>query len=70
MTETLSIFSAPSWRSPRTANYVAALIRQGDNFDYYKWLQGDPRERGSGETSPIGIHFERTCCCGNRRLRH
>jgi hypothetical protein len=25
--------------SPRTANYVAALIRQGDKFDYYKWLQ-------------------------------
>jgi hypothetical protein len=25
--------------SPRTAKYVAALIRQGDKFDYYKWLQ-------------------------------
>jgi hypothetical protein len=25
--------------SPRTANYVAALIRQGDKFDYFKWLQ-------------------------------
>ena len=25
--------------SPRTANYVAALIRQGGKFDYYKWLQ-------------------------------
>jgi hypothetical protein len=25
--------------TPRTANYVAALIREGDNFDYCKWLQ-------------------------------
>jgi hypothetical protein len=28
-----------AWLTPRTANYVAALIREGDNFDYYKWLQ-------------------------------
>jgi hypothetical protein len=25
--------------SPRTAHYVAALMREGDNFDYCKWLQ-------------------------------
>ena len=25
--------------SPRTAKYVAALIREGDNFDYHKWLK-------------------------------
>ena len=25
--------------SPRTANYIAALIREGDKFDYSKWLQ-------------------------------
>jgi hypothetical protein len=25
--------------SPRTADYVANLIREGDNFDYNKWLQ-------------------------------
>ena len=28
-----------AWLSPRTANYVAALIREGDSFDYCKWLQ-------------------------------
>jgi hypothetical protein len=39
MIETSSTFRAPSLLSPRTANYVAALIRQGDNFDYFKWLQ-------------------------------
>jgi hypothetical protein len=27
------------WLTPRTANYVAALIREGDSFDYCKWLQ-------------------------------
>ena len=25
--------------SPRTAKYVAALIREGDNFDYDQWLK-------------------------------
>jgi len=25
--------------SPRTASYVAALIREGDDFDYSKWFQ-------------------------------
>ena len=25
--------------SPRTAKYIEAMIREGDNFDYYKWLQ-------------------------------
>ena len=23
----------------RTAKYVEAMIREGDNFDYYRWLQ-------------------------------
>ena len=27
------------WLTPRTSNYVAALIREGDNFDYRKWLE-------------------------------
>jgi hypothetical protein len=25
--------------SPRTAKYIQAMIREGDNFDYYEWLQ-------------------------------
>jgi hypothetical protein len=25
--------------SPRTADYIAALSQEGDNFDYCKWLQ-------------------------------
>jgi hypothetical protein len=43
MMQISSTFRAPALLSPRTENYVAALIRQGDNFDYYKWLQ---RARG------------------------
>jgi hypothetical protein len=25
--------------SSRTANYIAALLREGDKFDYSRWLQ-------------------------------
>ena len=28
-----------TWMSQRTAKYVEAIIREGDNFDYYKWLK-------------------------------
>jgi hypothetical protein len=38
MTQISSTFKS-TWLTPRTANYVAALIREGDNFDYCKWLQ-------------------------------
>ena len=29
-----------SWLPPRTASYVEALIREGDDFDYSRWLDG------------------------------
>jgi hypothetical protein len=38
MTQISSTFSATR-PTPRIANYVAALIREGDNFDYCKWLE-------------------------------
>ena len=41
--------------SPRTAKYVAALTREGDNFDYFKWLQ-TVREEES-QTKPIPAMF-------------
>jgi hypothetical protein len=51
--------------SPRTAKYVAALMREGDNFDYYTWLQGVREEEAhakraaaaftSGEMIPAKI---------------
>jgi hypothetical protein len=53
MVETLSTFRAPYLLSPRTANYVAALIRQGDNFDYFKWLRQVREEEASPKNSSI-----------------
>jgi hypothetical protein len=52
MTETLLTFRAPPLLSPRTANYVAALIRQGDNFDYYKWLHRAREEQSQATQVP------------------
>jgi hypothetical protein len=52
MIETSSTFRAPSLLSPRTANYVAALIRQGDNFDYFRWLQKVREEESQAKQIP------------------
>jgi hypothetical protein len=41
--------------SPRTANYVAALIREGDNFDFYKWLQKVREEQAQAKGRPQTI---------------
>jgi hypothetical protein len=38
MTKTSFIDNA-TLRSPRTAKYVEAMIREGDNFDYDKWFK-------------------------------
>jgi hypothetical protein len=35
--------------SPRTANFVEAMIRDGDDFDYCEWLKGARTERGKAE---------------------
>jgi hypothetical protein len=52
MIETSSTFRAPPSLSPRTANYVAALIRQGDKFDYFKWLQKVREEESQAKQIP------------------
>ena len=39
MTPIFSAFIEPSLMSPRTAKYVEAMIREGDQFDYDKWLK-------------------------------
>ena len=41
--------------SPRTAKYVAALIRQGDNFDYFKWLQKVREEEAEAKQVPVSF---------------
>jgi hypothetical protein len=39
-------------RSPRTADYVSALIREGDGFDYCKWLQQVRAEEAQAKEHP------------------
>jgi hypothetical protein len=51
--------------SPRTVKYVGAMIREGDNFDYHKWLKMVRDEEAqatqvsatsaSGEAAPVQI---------------
>ena len=38
--------------SPRTAKYVDALIREGDNFDYRKWLRRVREEEAQAKQFP------------------
>ena len=53
-----STFRAAPMLSPRTADYVSALIREGDNFDYAGWLQQvraeEARAKESQQTSTSG----------------
>jgi hypothetical protein len=49
MMQISSMFSGGPRLSPRTADYVATLIREGDNFDYSKWL-----ERVRGQKADVG----------------
>jgi hypothetical protein len=39
MTEPALLLRDSFLLSPRTASYIEALIREGDKFDYFKWLQ-------------------------------
>jgi hypothetical protein len=53
-----STFSPPPLLSRRTADYVSALIREGDKFDYYRWLQQvrgeEAQAKESQQTSASG----------------
>jgi hypothetical protein len=48
--------SPPTWAlflsSPRPANYVSALIREGDSFDYCRWLQEVRAEEAQAKLRP------------------
>ncbi len=59
MSEISSTFKAPPLLSPRTANYVAALIRQGDNFDYFKWLHWVREEEAGAKQIPATFSLGR-----------
>jgi hypothetical protein len=41
--------------SPRTANYVAALIREGDSFDFFKWLKRVREEEAGAKQIPEAL---------------
>jgi hypothetical protein len=67
MTEISSPVRVPPLLSPRTASYVAALIREGDSFDYSKWLQDvREKERRVQQTLVAGTSEELVC----RELRN
>jgi hypothetical protein len=51
MTRISSTFKS-AWLTPRTANYVAALIREGDNFDYCRWLLQVREEKAQAKEYP------------------
>jgi hypothetical protein len=53
MTAILSALGGQPLFSPRTGNYVAALMRQGEDFDYSKWLRQVRDEEGSPKSSSI-----------------
>jgi hypothetical protein len=52
MIQISSTFSAPPLLSPRTADYVSALIREGDDFDYCEWLQRVRGEEARTKCTP------------------
>jgi hypothetical protein len=41
--------------SPRTAKYIEALIREGDNFDYFRWLKRTREEEAQATQVPTAI---------------
>jgi hypothetical protein len=41
--------------SPRTANYIAALSREGDKFDYSRWLQRVREEEDQAKRAPAAF---------------
>jgi hypothetical protein len=75
MMQISSTFSASPLLSPRTADYVSALIREGDKFDYYRWLQQVRGEEArassaSGRISTARWQLRRTSPWGMARLPH
>jgi hypothetical protein len=43
---------SPPW-SRRTAKYIEALTREGDNFDYHQWLKSVREEEAQAKQVPI-----------------
>jgi hypothetical protein len=43
--------------SPRTAKYVEALVLEGDDFDYFKWLRRVREEEAQAKQAPVAFTF-------------
>jgi hypothetical protein len=54
MTETFFTHNA-TLMSPRTFKYVEAMSREGDNFDYNKWLKRVREEEARAKQNPTAI---------------
>jgi hypothetical protein len=65
MTEILIPIETSSLLSPRTASYVEALVREGDNFDYSRWLE---RVRAEKTRAKPGARSLSTLAGSNRLL--
>jgi hypothetical protein len=50
-----SRFRELSLLSPRTAEYVEAMIREGDSFDYSKWLKSVREEQAQAKQVPTAF---------------
>ena len=55
MSEFLSAVRIPAPVSARTLKYVETLTREGDNFDYYKWLERVREEEAQATQVPTAI---------------
>ena len=66
MTEISYPIREPSPLSPRTAKYVAALMREGDNFEYNKWLQGVREEEAEATQALTAITCPEVGAVGNQ----
>ena len=56
-----STFRAAPMLSPRTADYVSALIREGDNFDYAGWLQQVRAEEARAKRVSANEYLREDC---------
>jgi hypothetical protein len=50
--------------SPRTAKYVSSLIREGDKFNYHKWLQQARGEEAQAKQDLEGTASDRLALAG------
>jgi hypothetical protein len=68
MTPIFSAFIEPSLMSPRTAKYVEAMIREGDQFDYDKWLKRVREQEAQAKqlSAPSTTDYAATAQIGNR----